>query len=141
MEHDDVYQQLSLRLVNALDKYDYAKCPNMDAYIMLQLRYELLNMKACSKRTGVSGAPKMGFSLLSLDAKDAAGYPAKAPAYSDASSALWLEREIDSLPAEQKSALSRLLSGKRVNGRNKALQAARLRIRERLEFTGLPQYA
>ena len=141
MEEDDVYQQLSLRMVKALDKYDPAKCPNMDAYLMLQLRYELLNMKVCSKLTGVAGAPRKGFSLLSLDARNAAGYPLVAPAYSDASNVLRLEREIDSLPSEQRSVLSRLLSGKRVNSKNKALQAARLRIRNRMTIFSQPQYA
>ncbi len=141
MEDDDVYQQLSLRLVKALDKYEYAKCPNIDAYLMLQLRYELLGRKACSKLTGVTGAPKKGFSLISLDARDAAGRPVTAPVYSDAANVLWLEREIDTLPTDQKSALSRLLSGKRVNSRNKSLQAARLRIRDRLMFAGRLQFA
>ncbi len=141
MEDDDVYQQLSLRLVNALDKYDSSRCPNMDAYIMLQLRYELWNMKAGSKRTGVACAPKKSFSLVSLDAKEAAGYPARTPAYSDTSNVLWLEREIDSLPHEQKSVLSRLLSGRRVSSNNKALQAARLRIRNRMMLVSRPQYA
>jgi len=141
MEDDDVYQQLSLRLLDAIGKYDQAKCPNMDAYLTLQLRYELLNMKACSKRTGIPGAPRKGFSLLSLDTKAAAGYPAQAPGYNDPSNVIWLEQEILALPTEQKGVLSQLLSGKRVAGSNKALKAARLRIRERLGSFSRLQYA
>ena len=141
MEEDDVYQQLSIRLLNAIDKYDFSKCPNMDAYLMLQLRYELWNMKACSKLTGVTGAPGRGFTLTSLDVLDAAGYQAQAPADSEHSNVLWLEREIDSLPSAQKSVLSRLLSGQRVSCNNKVLQAARHRIRERLESERRLQYA
>jgi len=141
MEDDDVYQQLSIRLLNAIDKYDPAKCPNMDAYLMLQLRYEIWNMKACSKLTGVSGAPKKGFSTISLDAREAAGYPAQDPHDADPTNVLWLKQEIRSLPAAQKSAIFRLLSGERVGGRNKALIAARHRIKERLEFSGRLQAA
>jgi hypothetical protein len=141
MEEDDVYQQLSLRLVNAIEKYDSALCPNMDAYLMLQLRYELLHMRASSKRTGVVGAPEKYFTLVSLDAKEAAGYSAQAPGYEDPSDVLWLEREISNLPADQGRALSRLLSGERVSSRNKALQAAQQRIRNCLSLSGRLQYA
>jgi DNA-directed RNA polymerase specialized sigma24 family protein len=141
MEDDDVYQQLSLRLVNAIDRYDPARCPNIDAYIMLQLRYELLHLRACSKRTGVAGAPKKGFSLVSLDARDAAGFPAPAPAYADETDAAWLVSAIASMPPPQKGILARLLAGKRVNSRNKTLQSARLLLRARLMQTDRLQYA
>ena len=141
MDEDDVYQQLSIRLLNAIAKYDPDKCPNMDAYLTLQLRYELWNMKACSKLTGVAGAPKRGFSLTSLDAMEAAGYPAQAPDDGEPSNVVWLEQEILSLPVSQKNAIFRLLSGERVSPRNKALQAARYRIKQRPEFSGYLQYA
>jgi len=141
MEDDDVYQELSIRLLEAMDEYDPAICPNMDAYLMLRLRYRLLNMKACSKLTGIPGAPKKGFSLLSLDAKNAAGLAMQVPVYDEQSNVLWLEQEIDSLPSVQRRTVSRLLSGKRVPCNNKALIAARRRIKERVEFAGQLQYA
>jgi len=141
MEADDVYQQLSIRLLNAIDKYDWTKCPNMDAYLMVQLRYELLYIKTCSNRTGVTGAPKMGFSLLSLDAMNAAGYQVQDPGYGALSNFVWLEQKILSLPAAQNRAISGLLSGKRISCNNKALKAARLRIKNQLMFCGQPQYA
>ena len=53
MEDEDVYQELSLRLLNAIADYSPAKCPDMDAYLMLQMRCCLLNLKAHSKRAGV----------------------------------------------------------------------------------------
>ena len=141
MEDDDVYQELSLRLLDAIGKYDPDKCPNMDAYIMLRLRYHLWNLKACSKRTGVVGAPKKGFALLSLDAKAADGFSLPAPAVTENTGVLWLEQEIDALPKVQKSVLSRFLSGARVSSNNKALVAARLYIRQRLEFSDRLQAA
>lgn len=132
MEEDDVYQELSLRLLQALDKYDAGKCPNLDAYLMLQLRYQLWNMSACSKRTGVPGAPKKGFSLLSLDAPNENGLAIQVPVYDEKPNVLWLEQEIDALPSVQRKTVFRLLSGKRVSCTNKALIAARRRIRQQL---------
>jgi len=72
MEDADVYQELSLRILEAIEQYDPAKCSDMDAYLMLQLENKLLDMKACSKLAGITDAPKKGFSLLSLDAMAAA---------------------------------------------------------------------
>ena len=105
MELDDVYQDLSIRLLSAIDKYDPTKCPNMDAYLTLQLRYEILNMKVCSKRTGMTGAPKKGFSLMSLDARETAGYTAQAPGFNESDNVIWLEQKIDMLPLSQKSVI------------------------------------
>jgi len=130
MDLDDVCQELSLCLLKAIEKYDPAKCLYMDAYLMLRLRYHLWNMKACSKLTGVTGAPQKGFRLLSLDTREADGYSLPAPAGDNPNNALWLEHIISALPAAQKSVITRILSGKRVSVKNKALQAARQRIRE-----------
>lgn len=141
MEDDDVYQELSIRLLEALDEYDPAKCPNMDAYLMLRLRYRLWNMKACSKLTGIPEAPKKGFSLLSLDARNSAGFTIQVPVYDEQPNVLWLEQEIDSLPSVQRRTVSRLLSGKRVPCNNKALIAARRRIKERIAIDDNAVYA
>jgi len=72
MEDADVYQELSLYLLGAIEEYNPAKSPNMDAYLMLELENKLLDMKACSKLAGITDAPKKGFALLSLDAMAAA---------------------------------------------------------------------
>ena len=141
MEEDDVYQELSIRLLEALVEYDPAKCPNMDAYLMLRLRYRLWNMKACSKLTGVSKAPKKGFSPLSLDVRNAAGFTIQVPFYDERPNVLWLEHVIDSLPSDQRHTVFRLLSGTRVAYNNKALIAARQHIRERLALAGDAMYA
>lgn len=141
MDVDDVYQELSLRLLEALDEYDADKCPNLDAYLTLQLRYRLMNMKACCKLTGVAEAPKKGFSLLSLDALDENGLAMQVPVCDDKPNVLWLEQEIDALPSVQRKTVFRLLSGKRVLCTNKALKAARRHIREQLTLSSRLQYA
>jgi hypothetical protein len=141
LEDDDVYQQLSVRLLDAVEKYDPAKCPNMDAYLMLQLRYELLNMKACSKLTGVTGAPKDSFTLLSLDEMEDTGYQVQDSDNSEPSNVIWLWQQIFSLPATQKTALSRFMSGERISCNNRSLQAARHHIKQQLVYSGSLQCA
>ena len=53
MDEDDVRQDLALRLIQAIDKYDPARCSNIDAYLVLQLRYCLLHMKECGRLFGI----------------------------------------------------------------------------------------
>ena len=66
---EDVRQDLALGMLRALDTYDPARCPNLDAYLVLRLNYELLRMLPPSKRYGVPYAPrKKGFRVDSLDA-------------------------------------------------------------------------
>ena len=66
---EDVRQDLSLGMLRALDAYDPARCPNLDAYLVRQLDQVLLRMLPPSKRYGVPYAPrKKGFRVDSLDA-------------------------------------------------------------------------
>jgi len=129
MEDEDVYQQLSLRLLCAIGEYDPAAYPEWDAYLTGQLYDELLNMKA-----------REGFSLVSLRATGSAGCRTQKTNCCELSNVTWLEQEIDSPPVSQKSILSRLLSGE-ISTTNKVLRAVRLRISKRLEFSGRLQCA
>lgn len=141
MEPDDVYQELSIKLLKALEKYDESKCANLDAYLTLQLRFCILDMKACGKLTGVPEAPKRGFSIMSLDTKNSNGLAMQVPFYDERPDMLWLEQEINSLPPKQRKTIFRFLSGERVLCTNKALIAARRHIRKQLSFSSMPQYA
>lgn len=66
---EDVRQELALGMLRALDAYDPARCPNLDAYLVRRLDQELLRMLPPSKRYGIPYAPrKKGFRVDSLDA-------------------------------------------------------------------------
>ncbi len=59
----------SVGMLRALDVYDPARYPNLDAYLMRRLDQKLLGMLPPSKRYGVPYAPrKKGFRVDSLDA-------------------------------------------------------------------------
>lgn len=57
LEYDDVYQQLSLRLIRAVSTYDPNK-GELGAHILAQLRFELLNCKAPCRLCGMTELPR-----------------------------------------------------------------------------------
>ena len=56
LEWEDVYQQLALRLIWAVDSFDPVK-GTLKQHIYAQLRYELLNCKTPHRLYGLTGAP------------------------------------------------------------------------------------
>lgn len=57
LDRDDVFQQLSVRLIRAVDRYDPDKS-ELTKHIFCQLHYELLNCANAYRTTGITGAPK-----------------------------------------------------------------------------------
>ena len=53
LEYDDVYQQLSIRLIRAVSTYDPDK-GELGAHIWAQLRFELLNCKTPRRLCGMT---------------------------------------------------------------------------------------
>lgn len=56
MDRDDVYQQLSIRLIRAVDSFDPEK-GTLEQHIDAQLQYEMLNCKRPCRLHGVTGLP------------------------------------------------------------------------------------
>ena len=57
LEHDDVYQQLALRLIKAVAGFDPQK-GTLQQHIFAQLKYELLNCRSAYCLFGLTGAPR-----------------------------------------------------------------------------------
>lgn len=68
LDRDDVYQQLSLRLIRAVEGFDAQK-GQLEQHIFAQLRYELLNCKRAYRTTGITGAPAdfRGSNIISFE--------------------------------------------------------------------------
>ena len=68
MEHDDVFQQLALRLIKAVAGYDPDKGA-LQQRIFAQFKYELLDCKAAYRLCGITDAPKKfrKGNIISLD--------------------------------------------------------------------------
>ena len=69
LDYDDVYQQLSVRLIRAVSTFNPDK-GELGAHIYAQLRFELLNCKNPSRLCGVTGLPRnyRRSNIISLDA-------------------------------------------------------------------------
>ena len=69
LDREDVYQQLCLRLILAVGRYDPEKS-DLKKHIFQQLHYELLTCKKPQMLYGVKNAPKdmRGDSFVSLEA-------------------------------------------------------------------------
>ena len=57
LEWDDVYQQLAVRLIRAVDSYDPEK-GKLKSHLYAQVTYELLNCKRPYRMHGITGLPK-----------------------------------------------------------------------------------
>ena len=56
MDSDDVYQQLAIRLIKAVDSFDPEK-GKLEQHIYAQLQYEMLNCKRPYRLHGITGLP------------------------------------------------------------------------------------
>lgn len=130
LERDDVYQELAVSLLGLLERYDPARCPNLDAWLSIQLWRDLLDLRPCGKRYGIPCAPRKGFTVFSLDEPDSHGIIRELPDTGNYANPAWIEAEIERLPPLQRSAVNQILAGRRVHPRNRHLTAARLRIRQ-----------
>lgn len=57
LDDDDVFQQLAVRMIRAIQNYDPDKGKDLEQHIFAQLQYEILNCKDAAKRYGLKGAP------------------------------------------------------------------------------------
>lgn len=138
MSREDLRQDLSVRMLKDLERYDPRRCPNLDAYLRQRMNFEVLHLATPGKRYGIPGAPlDRSFRVLPLDAKNENGQALIVPCQDERLAVLWLRYEIAALPVEQRIVIGKLLAGKRVRGGNKALKAARRRIKARMAAVGL----
>ena len=68
LDRDDVYQNLAVRLIRAVELYKPG-AKSLKAYIFMQLRYELLNCKSAKAQYGFGAAPyDLRGAVVSMDA-------------------------------------------------------------------------
>ena len=68
LDYDDVYQQLALRLIQAVSGFDPEK-GDLEQHIYAQLQYEMRSCKDSRRRYGLTGAPyDLRGAVISLNA-------------------------------------------------------------------------
>ncbi len=124
---EDARQELAVRMLECLDRYDANLCPNLDAYLVKQMNYTLFHQLAPSKRYGIPNAPKVqDFRVISLEDRCTNSPTADKP-----EALLWIKEEIAALPDSQRTVIQRLLNGDKIRSSNKELRSARLRLRKK----------
>jgi len=75
LDRDDVFQDLSIRLIRAVGNYDPDK-GTLKQHIFSQLHYELLSCARPYRMTGITGAPKdlRSGEIVSLDSYEPTEY-------------------------------------------------------------------
>lgn len=69
LDDEDVFQQLAIRMIRAVENYGPDKGKDLEQHIFAQLQYEVLNCKDAAKLYGIKGAPYGARDLtVSLDA-------------------------------------------------------------------------
>lgn len=69
LDDEDVFQQLAIRMIRAVENFDPDKGKDLEQHIFAQLQYEILNYKDAAKVYGIKGAPYGARGLtVSLDA-------------------------------------------------------------------------
>ena len=78
LDRDDVYQQLAVRLIKAVDSFDPDK-GDLEQHIYAQLQYELLNCKRPFRLHGMTGLPEdfRGGNIVSFESLRESGYHAE----------------------------------------------------------------
>ena len=56
LDDEDVFQQLAIRMIRAVENYDPDKGKDLEQHIFAQLQYEVLNCKDAAKLYGIKGA-------------------------------------------------------------------------------------
>ena len=135
LSEEDVRQDLSVMLLEALEVYDPGTRLSLEAYIYKELVRAVMNMAAPSKLHGVPWAPlRQPLQVVSLDA---ANDERALPFLDERPACIWIQDEIASLPDAQRTVINKLLYGESVHCNNKSLLKARRYLRRRMDEVGI----
>lgn len=74
LDDEDVFQQLAIRMIRAVENFDPEKGKDLEQHIFAQLQYEVLSCKDAAKLYGLKGTPYGARDLtVSLEAMTDAG--------------------------------------------------------------------
>ena len=78
LELDDVYQELAIAALQAIDTYDDRRCDSITVHIWAKLQYAVLTIKRRNKPHGIMACEGFAPGVLSLELSEDYGYPAVA---------------------------------------------------------------
>lgn len=86
LDQNDVYQDLAIAALDAIDSFDYRRSESIRAHIWMKLQYAILDMKRRNKPYGMTGVGKPAPQFCSVELREDLGYPIPAPVHEETDS-------------------------------------------------------
>ena len=86
LDQNDVYQDLAIAALDAIDSFDYRRSESIRAHIWMKLQYAVLDMKRRNKPYGMTGMGEPAPQFCSVELREELGYPIPAPTHEETDS-------------------------------------------------------
>jgi len=67
LDTEDVYQELMISMLNAIEKYDSTRSDSIPAYLYAKLQYSILDMRRRHKPCGLTGTGNQKITFVSVE--------------------------------------------------------------------------
>ena len=129
LEWDDVYQELAIAALHAIDSFDPKRAECIRAHIWMQLQYAILTIKRRNRPCGITCFGKQRPTVLSLEYTEEMGYsPTVDPWMEECELSPQMRQALPCLDESERRAVIAYLNGQETR-RKKVLQTALNKIR------------
>ena len=129
LDRDDVYQELAIAALHAIDSFDPKRSECIRAHIWMQLQYAILTIKRRNRPCGITCFGKQRPTVLSLEYTEEMGYsPTVDPWMEECELSPQMRQALSRLDESERRAVIAYLNGQETR-RKKVLQTALNKIR------------
>lgn len=75
LDHEDVYQELSMAALDAIDSFDPSRSSDLDAHVWMNLKFKILSFKRQYRPGGITGLNGARPRLISVESLEELGHP------------------------------------------------------------------
>lgn len=113
LEWDDVYQELAVVALNAINTFDPLRSQDIRAHIWVKLQYAILDIRRRYKPYGLTAAGRPWPQVYSVELSEEMGYPLPNPTYGPEETARSrrLRRALDQLEPQEREVVILYLDG------------------------------
>ena len=130
LEEDDVYQDLIIAAIKAIDDFNPAKSNSLFTHVAAKLQYEILHIKDQNRPHGMTGLKGQSVTFVSVERHYRNGHPVEISAPADFGEAE-ISDAFAQLDAEEETALRMHMDGKCI--RRKQQKESLLAAQEKLQ--------
>ncbi len=131
LETDDVFQELAMAMLKAIDGFNPSLSSSMDAHITARLQFAVLDLKKKHKPAGMTGLSGARVTVTSIESCSDYEVPLEIPDTDDGFDNVHISEAIATLNSSERDVLSRRMDGFMIRGRDQvaALESAFAKIR------------